>query len=64
MFVQVLYFYTYNNKQARTIIYEFMIGNKNEVLGCKVKLWGLSQTCDVLGCKAKLVGEVSSRRRQ
>jgi len=33
MFVLVLYSYT--------LIYEFIIGNKHEVLGSKAKLWGL-----------------------
>jgi len=39
MFVPVLYPYTYYNKQARTVFYEFKMGNKPEVLGFKGKLW-------------------------
>jgi len=40
MFVTVLYSYIYNNKQARTVIYIFIIGNKHEVLGSKAQLHG------------------------
>jgi len=39
MFVSVLYPFTYNNKQAYTIFYEFIVGNKYEVLESKAKLW-------------------------
>jgi len=40
MFVPVLCSYTYNDKQARTVSYEFIMGNKHEVLGStKAKLW-------------------------
>jgi len=39
MFVPVLYSDTYNNKQARTVFYEFTMGNMYEVLGSKAKLW-------------------------
>jgi len=28
MFVAVLYSYTYNNKQARTVFYEFIMGKQ------------------------------------
>jgi len=32
---------TYNDKQARMVFYEFIMGNKHKVLGFKAKLWGL-----------------------
>jgi len=40
MFVPVLYSYTYNDKQALTVFYEFIMENKHEVLESKAKLWG------------------------
>jgi len=46
-----VYSYTYNDKQALAVFYEFIMGNKHEVLGSKAKLWES-------GDKA------SSRRRQ
>jgi len=51
MFVLVLYSYTYNNKQARTVFYKFIMGNEHEVLRFKAKLWGFG-------------GEAPSCRRQ
>jgi len=41
MFVPVLHLHTYNNKQ--TLFYEFIMGNKHEVLGLKAKLGGLGE---------------------
>jgi len=40
MFVLVLYSFICNNKQARTVFYEFTMGNMHEVLGSKTKLLG------------------------
>jgi len=40
MFVPLLQSYTYNNKQARTVVYEFIIVNKHEVMVFKAKFMG------------------------
>jgi len=34
----VLVLYSYNNKQVRTVYYEFIMGSKHEVLRSKAKL--------------------------
>jgi len=48
--VPVLYSYTYNDMQALTVFYEFIMENKHEVMGSKAKLWGFG-------------GEAPSRRK-
>jgi len=37
MFVPVLYWYTYNDKQAHTVFHKFTMANKHEVLGSKAR---------------------------
>jgi len=52
MFVLVLYSYT--------LIYEFVIGSKHEILGSKAKLWGLGAKPLVVGSNRGFGGSAPS----
>jgi len=49
MFVPVLYSYTYNDKQGRTVFNEFIMGNKHNVLGSKANYGDLGAKPEAIG---------------